>query len=458
MANRLPVLNNDARSSALRSDGRREFVIPADVSGRFTRRRYFGFALLILIYAVTPWIKIGGNPAILMDIERRHFYLFGATFNAQDFWLAFFLLSGAGFALIVATAIWGRVWCGYACPQTVFLEGVYRRIERLIEGPRGMRLRRDSAPLSVNKAVRKVTKHALYVLVSMVVAHIFLSYFVPWPTLLRMVRSSPAAHPEAFAWSLAATVLMYFNFAWFREQLCLIVCPYGRMQSMLTDRDTLVIGYDQARGEPRGHAKTPGRGECVDCNRCVVVCPTGIDIRNGLQFECIGCAACADACDEVMDKIGQPRGLIRYDSLNGLEGKPKKFARPRVYVYAALGVLGLAVASFAFRARSSFEINLLRLPGAPFVLDRDAGEVRNGMELHVINKANEPLALEITPDEASGLKYVLPNREVTLPALSARRIPVFATAPDDGKPRSVKLLIRADGLERTVTGGFVAPR
>jgi len=307
------------------------------------------------------------------------------------------------------------------------------------------------------KVARKIAKHVAYVLVSVVVAHVFLSYFVSWPNLLRMVQRSPAEHPEAFAWSFAATVVMYLNFAWFREQLCLIICPYGRLQSVLTDRDTLVIGYDQARGEPRGHAKAEDRGACVDCGRCVVVCPTGIDIRNGLQLECIGCAACTDACDEVMDKLGQARGLIRYDSLNGLEQKPRRFLRPRVYVYAALGVLGLVVSSFAFRSRSPFEVNLLRLPGAPFVLDHDTQQIRNGMELHVINKANEPLVLEIAPDTASGLTYVLPSRQVTLPTLSERRIPVFASAPNDGKPRTVKLLVRSPALERTVVGGFVAP-
>ncbi len=454
----LPVLQDEPPQSVLRRDGRRNFVVPADVSGRFTRLKYALYAVLIGIYAALPWVQIGGHPAVQLDVEHRVFHLFGAAFNAQDFWMVFFILSGVGFALIVLTALFGRVWCGYACPQTVFLEGVFRRVERFIEGPRNTRLKRDKDKMSADKVLRKVAKHAAFLGLSVLVAHIFLSYFVSIPSLFAMFQAGPAKHPEAFAWATGMSGTMYLNFAWFREQLCLIICPYGRLQSALTDPDTLVIGYDVKRGEPRGKAKKEGVGDCVDCKRCVVVCPTGIDIRNGLQLDCIGCAACIDACDEVMTKLERPKGLIRYDSLNGLQGLPKRFLRPRVYLYAALGVLGLVVATSLLSRRVPFEANLLRLPGSSFTLEAEQREVRNGLELHVVNKRSDTATFEIKPVAGDDLRFVIAAPKVELKSLESRRVPVFATAPNDGAARTIQLDID-DGHEvKRVTAKFVAPR
>jgi len=449
----LPILE---QASALRPDGRRNFVVPADVSGRYTWLRRVVFALLITIYVALPWVQIEGHPAVFLDIQHRVFYLFGATFNAQDFWLAFFLLSGMGFLLILLTALLGRVWCGYACPQTVFLEGVFRRFERWIEGPRNRRMQRDAAGFSFDRIARKVAKHAVFLVLSFLVAHVFLSYFVSLPAVFSMVQHRPAEHPEAFAWATAMTAVMYFNFAWFREQLCIIICPYGRLQSVLTDPDTLVIGYDTKRGEPRGKSKQADVGDCVDCSRCVVVCPTGIDIRNGLQLDCIGCAACVDACDEVMHRLGRKPGLVRYDSLNGLAQKPRRFFRPRLYVYGFLGLLGLVVTTFALRSHTHFEANMLRLPGAPYVLE--GGRVRNMLELHLVNKRGEPTRFTLTPDTSSGIEYVLSQRTLTLPAMGQRRIPIFATAPDDRVPRRVSIRVDDGEKPRVVADPFVAPR
>jgi cytochrome c oxidase accessory protein FixG len=286
---------------SLTSDGKRRRIAPAEVRGRFTRLRTAGFVLLIAVYAALPWIQIGGHPAVFLDLAHRRFHLFGATFNAQDTWLLFFLLAGAGIGLLTATALLGRIWCGYACPQTVFLDGVFRRVERWFDGPPALRRRRAGS----RRALRTAGKHAVYLAVSALVAHVFLSYFVSLPALFAMMATSPAEHPAAFAWAFALTAVMYGNFAWFREQTCLIVCPYGRLQSALTDADTLIIGYDVRRGEPRGKLKQAPGGDCIDCNRCVAVCPTGIDIRNGLQIECIGCAACVDACDQIMARVGR---------------------------------------------------------------------------------------------------------------------------------------------------------
>jgi len=453
----LPVLNSGLHSSALRTDGGRTFVVPADVSGRYTRRRTLLFALLLVIYVATPWIEVGGHPAVFLDLEHRSFYLLGATFNAQDVWMAFFLLSGLGFLLILITALWGRVWCGYACPQTVFLEGVYRRIERWIEGPRNARLKRDAEPLGFARLWRKTLKHALFVLVSFLIAHVFLSYFVSLPAMFAMMRQAPGEHPEAFAWAFAMTGVMYFNFAWFREQLCLIVCPYGRLQSVLTDSDSLTIGYDVQRGEPRGKAKAKDHGACVDCNRCVVVCPTGIDIRNGLQLECIGCAACVDACDEVMTRLKRPTGLIRYDSLNGLSNLPRRFLRPRLYVYAALGLLGLVVATLSLRTRVPFEANLLRLEGAPYVVEAEGTRVRNAIELHLVNKRGAPATFRIEGLPGDALDYVVAMPSVPLKSLEARRVPVFVSGPNDGVRRKLRLRVDDGQAPRVVEGPFVAP-
>jgi cytochrome c oxidase accessory protein FixG len=420
----LPVIDEPA--SSLRTDGRRNYVHPADVTGRFMTRRRVVFAILIAVYVALPFIQVGGRPAVFLDVEHRRFFLFGLSMNAQDFWLAFFVLSGVGFALFVVTTLYGRIWCGYACPHSVFLEGVFRPIERLIEGPRNVRMRRNQGPMSFDKLWRKVLKHAVFLGTAFLMSHFVLSYFTSLPALLDMIQRGPSAHGEAFAWMLAMSAVIYFNFAWFREQLCLAICPYGRLQSALIDNDTLVIGYDVGRGEPRGKASDPANGDCVDCNRCVVVCPTGIDIRNGLQMECVGCAQCVDACDEVMLKLGRAPGLVRYDSLNGLEGKKAHFLRPRVYFYAFMGLVGLTVMTFALRSHQSFEGNLLRT-GAPFVVDAE-GDVLNMLNLHLVNKRDEPVTFDIAPaDEHDGLRYRLPTPTVTLGPLASQRVSVVAT-------------------------------
>jgi cytochrome c oxidase accessory protein FixG len=416
------------QASSLRADGKRNHVHPADVSGRFDRRRKLGFGVLIVWLMLLPVVQLNGHPAVFLDMQRRCFYLFGATFNAQDVWLVFFLLSGVGFALIVSTALWGRVWCGYACPQTVFLEGLFRPIERLLEGSRNVRMRRNAGPFSFDKLWRKTLKHAIFLALAFLIAHIIAAYFVSLPALYRMVLGRPSEHPEAFAWAFTLTAVLYFNFFWFREQLCLVVCPYGRLQSVLTDHDSLVIGYDTARGEPRGKKEQAGAGDCVDCNRCVVVCPTGIDIRNGLQIDCIGCARCIDACDDVMTKLGRPQGLVRYDSQHGLSGQASRFVRPRVILYGLLGLVGLVVAAFAFGQRAPFEANLMRWRDMPpFVVDQ--GRVRNAFEVHLVNKASHAAHFELRGVPKGGLSYVVSMPRIELAELRDQRVPVFIEFP-----------------------------
>ncbi len=416
------------RLYSIRSDGSRRFLHPADVRGRFIRWRRVGFVALLAIYVALPLVDVGGHPAVHLDIADRRFYLFGGVFNATDVWLVVFALLAFAFGLLFVTSWLGRAWCGWACPQTVFLEGVYRLIERAIDGPGEKRLRLDQAPLGAGKVARRVSKHAIYVGVSLLLAHVTVSLFVSGRGLVAMMHHDPRAHVEAFAWTMAIAGVLYFDFGWFREQFCIVMCPYGRMQSALVDRDSLVIGYDRARGEPRGKVKAAGRGDCVDCARCVVVCPTGIDIRNGLQMECIACAQCIDACDEIMDKVGQRRGLIRYDSQRRLEGGARAGVRGRLIAYGARFAAALVALALSTGERAPFEATLVRAPGAPFVVD-EAGAVRNQFVLHLTNKS--AAAAEFRVAAAAGAAEVIAPRTVALEPLGSVRVPLFLSVPKE---------------------------
>ncbi|MEY4940159.1 MAG: hypothetical protein RIQ93_1894, partial [Verrucomicrobiota bacterium] len=363
--------------TTIRSDGSRAFLYPTDAHGRFARARRLSAFALIVFYLSLPWIKINGYPAVFLDVADRRFHLFGITLAAQDLWLLFFLITGVGFSLFFVTALLGRIWCGWACPQTVFLDHVYRRIERWIEGDAVQRRALAAAPPSAGKLARGITKHALYVVVSAVITHLFLAYFVSLPEVWAMVSAAPTEHWGAFVFMAVATGTLYFNFAWFREQLCIVICPYGRIQSALIDDHSLVIGYDGARGEPRRHtgdarkpADTllPKSGDCVDCDRCVQVCPTGIDIRQGLQMECIGCTACIDACDDVMTKLHRPKGLIRYDSHASFTGGRTRWWRPRTFLYGALLLVGALVATWALSTVRPANLGVTRMTGAPYIV------------------------------------------------------------------------------------------
>ena len=449
----LPVIQpSQFGEGSLGTDGRRKRPYPADVTGRWLTARRIVYAALIALWAALPWIPVGGHPAVFLDVDKRQFFLFGLTFNAQDVWLLFFLVSGVGFGLVYATAVLGRVWCGWACPQTVFLEALFRPIERLFNGPRNVALRRVSrGGGSFDRVWRAGATHAVYVVAAALVAHVLLAYFVSIPRVFEMVRTSPGAHPEAFAWMIGVTGVMYGNFAFFREQVCVVVCPYGRLQSVLLDDDSLVVGYDERRGEPRGKAKTEGAGDCVDCNRCVVVCPTGIDIRDGLQLDCIACTACIDACDEVMDKLGRDRGLIRYDSQRGLRGMPgekRRILRPRLYAYTVLLVIGAVVATVAFHGREPFEANIVRLPGMPYT--REGGVIRNAFELRLVNKQGSAASFDIDAVDAPGLAFVISIPKVELEPLGSRRIPFFVTMDQAAFRADQPFVVR---VREHVTGG-----
>jgi len=451
---RLPVLPETFISSLDPKDGRRRLPVPADVHGRFTTGRRVLFAVLVAFWIIAPLARLGGRPLVLLDVARRQFFLFGSSFGESDIHLLFFVLTGLGFALVVSTALLGRVFCGFACPQTVFLEGIFRPVERLIEGSRAARTKRDAGPWTAERVARKAAKHAAFLVIAAAIAHASMSLFVTWPGLLAMIEGSPSLHPQAFLWGVASTGVIYGHFAFFREQFCLVMCPYGRLQGVLVDRDTLVVGYDERRGEPRGKATDPTAGACVDCNRCVVVCPTGIDIRNGLQLDCIGCSACIDACDEVMDRLERPRGLVRYDSQRGLAGEPRRFFRPRLAIYAALGVVGLGVFAFAAAGRDDVATQLLRAPGAPFVVE--GGTVRNSFVLVVSNHRDASIVVDVG-GQGDGLTFAT-GSPLTLDAMESRRVPVVVTGASGGPSRAFEVVLSEPGGARhAAQGRFLAP-
>ena len=382
--------------STVNEDGSHIKLHPADVKGRYTFLRRFVGLVLILIYVLLPWINIKGQPAVFLDVVNRQFHLIGYTLAVEDLFLLFFVITGLGFTLFFVTSLFGRVWCGWTCPYTVFLEHVFRRIERLVDGDAQARRKLDLAPMSPEKAGRRALKYGLYFLAATGIAHIFLSYFVSIPKLYEFMQGPPSEHLLAFGVVAFLTVVLYFCFTWFREQFCIILCPYGRIQSALTDDHSMVIGYDKTRGEPRGKANDPEAGDCISCNRCVQVCPTGIDIRNGLQLECIGCAACIDACDAIMAKVDRPRGLIRYDSFNGLDGKKTRWIRPRTIVYTILALIGALVMTVALTRVDSTPVSFVRMRGMPFYI-QDTG-VRNQFQTQLMNKGREPVTFTVSLD------------------------------------------------------------
>lgn len=446
--------------TTINQDGSRYHLHVADVRGPFTKWRRLAAIPLLFIYFALPWIPFGGYPAMFLDLTNRRFHFFGLTLATQDAWLLFFLITGLAFSLFFVTALFGRIWCGWTCPYTVFLDHLYRRVERWIDGDAAAQRKLYQAPWTIGKIFRRLLKHSLFILISGVLANVFLSYFVSIPRLYDMVRHSPLENFQSFGVVAFITAAFYFCFSWFREQFCIILCPYGRFQSVLTDEHTMVIGYDEKRGEPRGKASDPNAGHCIDCRRCVHVCPTGIDIREGLQIECIGCAACIDACNEVMQKLDRPKGLVRYDSLLGLRGKAARWIRPRTVIYTGFLLAGLIVLTSVVRQLTPLTANLVRMPGPPFFQTQES--VRNHFGLRVINKLHEPARFRLALLEAPGGSKIVGAEAIReLPPLGEDLItvPIETPIPDYQGTYSFRIqILSEEGKPITsVVGSFAGP-
>jgi cytochrome c oxidase accessory protein FixG len=364
-------------------------VYPREVSGRFARLRIFAVIALLGLFYVFPWVQWNGRQAVLFDLPARKFYIFGLTLFPQDFYLLTWLLIIAALSLFFFTALAGRLWCGFACPQTVWTE-VFVWMERLTEGNRSQQMKLDKAPWTADKILRKTSKQVLWVTFAAFTGCTFVGFFSPIQGLAAEVAGARLSSWELF-WVAFYGFATYGNAGFLREQVCKYMCPYARFQSAMFDRNTLIISYDPVRGEPRGArgrgvtAQSVGQGDCIDCTLCVQACPTGIDIRKGLQYECIACAACVDACDSVMDKVGSPRGLVRYSTQAEIDGKPRHVVRPRILVYA--GGLSLLVAGFAIAVvhRTPFDLDVLRDRNTLY-RELEDGRIENVFSVRIINK------------------------------------------------------------------------
>lgn len=383
--------------STVSKEGKRVWVYPKRPSGKFhNARKFFSVFLLFILFGV-PFMKYKGHPFLLLNIIDRNFIIFGQKFGPQDFYLFVLGFIAIIVSVVLFTAIYGRIFCGWACPQTVFLEMVFRKIEYFIEGDSKSQRALAEADLNFSKLMKKSVKHLIFYILSFIIANTFLAYIIGVDELFHIIQSPPSAHLSGFISIHIFTIVFYLVFSFFREQACIIVCPYGRLQSVLLDKNSLVVAYDYVRGEPRGKIKkneSRSSGDCIDCNLCVDVCPTGIDIRNGIQLECVNCTACIDACDEVMDKVKKPRGLVRYDSQNGISDRTGFKFTPRLITYTAILIGLISVFSFLLVTRSDFSITLLRTPGTLYQ-SLENNKISNIYDLIIINKTYSHQNLEL---------------------------------------------------------------
>jgi len=425
-----PLIAPERVLPTLNADGTRNRIRPRLYPGpQLSRRRAVAWSLVVLFVGL-PFVTIGGKPAILLDVVQREFSLFGHTFLATDGVLLMLLMLTIFAAVFWTTALVGRAWCGWGCPQTVYMEFLFRPIERLFEGKREAQIELDKRGMSTRRAL----KNLVFLVLSFVLANVFLSYFVGTHALRSWMTEPPAKHMAGFLVVLVTTGLVFFDFAYFREQMCTVICPYARLQSVLLDRRSLVIGYDIKRGEPRSKGKQkPGNGDCIDCQACVVACPTGIDIRQGLQLECIACAQCVDACDSIMARIHKPSGLIRYASQDTLDtGRKASLIRPRVVIYSLLLLGLLAILTSALLVKPGAEVTILRGIGAPFT--ENGPQVVNQIRIKIRNRGSATQDYHVELIDLPAANLISPEDPLPVPAGEQRTTSVFVMAPKGALP------------------------
>ncbi|MCR9016383.1 cytochrome c oxidase accessory protein CcoG [Aquiflexum gelatinilyticum] len=400
--------------ASVSSEGKRNWIYPKKVSGKFYKwRTYLSWVLLAILFA-GPFIQVGGRPYMLFNIFERKFIIFGAAFWPQDTHLLIFLLLILFVFVILFTAVFGRIFCGWACPQTLFLEMVFRKIEYAIEGDANQQRKLNEMPWNSEKIWKKGLKMTIFVIISLMISHLVMAYLIGVDQVMEIVSQPPSAHMAGFIGLMAFTGIFLFVFSWFREQACIVVCPYGRLQGVLLDANSINVTYDHVRGEPRGpirknKVEEAPKGDCIDCGLCVQVCPTGIDIRNGVQMECVNCTACIDICDEVMVKVDRPEGLIRYASDNSVMHRTQKLITTRVKVYSIMLVVLMGAFIALIATREDLAATVTRFRGMTYQA-RDTGQISNLYEVSFINKTfdaqkvalvseNEKYTVEVVGDQ-----------------------------------------------------------
>lgn len=446
---------------------KREKIYPREVHGRFAILRTLSVVVLLGLFFILPWLQMGGRQVILFDLPARKFHVFWLTFWPQDFLLLAFLLLLAAFSLFFFTALAGRLWCGYACPQTVWTE-VYLWVERKVEGSRIKQMRLDKADWSLNKIIRKLIKHFIWLLIAGATAVTYVSYFTPEIVLTHKLFTFQLGEWELF-WIAFFTLATYINAGFMREQVCKYMCPYARFQSAMFDKDTLVISYDEKRGEPRGsrrsdvHAdyKKEALGDCINCTMCVQVCPTGIDIRDGLQYECIGCSACIDVCDDVMDKMSYPKGLISYTTQHAIDGEPSRILRPRIIIYMVILTLFTSLFIFHISQRTSIGLDIIRDRNQLY--RETSGLIENIYTLKLINKDEQDRTFDIKAEGIEDLILLVDKNTILVEAGTVYDLPVRLRAKEEnlsGRSTEVRFILSVPGdddLSITEVGKFLGP-
>lgn len=392
------------RIATVDKSGKRKWIFAQKPKGKFTRWRNYVSWLFFAIFLITPFIHINGRPLLLFNIPEAKFILFGKVFWPQDFFIFGLTMVSFIIFIVLFTAAFGRLFCGWVCPQTIFMEMVFRKIEYLIEGDASEQRLLSKAPWNTEKIVKKTTKHVVFFLMSFIIANFFLSYIIGIKELWKIITEPVSEHFLGLLSLLLFSGVFYGVYAFFREQVCTVVCPYGRLQGVLLDQNSMIVAYDYKRGEPRGKLKDKealSLGDCIDCLQCVKVCPTGIDIRNGTQMECVNCTACIDACDSIMDKIGRPQGLIRYTSENGIVNRDPLKYTTRMKLYTALLLVLIVILSTLLITRKDVDATIMRTPGMLFQ-ERGTDSISNLYNIKVANKTMDAVPLKIKLEAQPG--------------------------------------------------------